>query len=90
MKEPLHSNNLVPFKKRHDHYHLPGGAGDDEELLIDQVDPDLNPEEQGFVRHYLGYADLFLQNVPEEISSRNGDAPATPEPDPEDPANKAA
>lgn len=90
MREPLHSNNLVPFKKRRDGYHLPGGAGDEEEDLIDQVDPDLSPEEQGFVRHYLAYADLFLESVRQEAPSQNGDAVAMPDPMRKDSEDKAA
>ncbi len=33
------------------------------EILMDRVDTDLSPEEQGFIRHYLGYADAFLRSV---------------------------
>ena len=77
MTEPLHSNNLVPFKKRRNGYQLPGGAGEVEEHFTDLVDPDLSPEEQGFVRHYLAYADVFLQNANEKTWSQNGDAPAS-------------
>ena len=90
MTEPLHSNNLVPFKKRRDGYQLPGGAGEEEERMADLVDPDLSHEEQGFVRHYLAYADVFLQNAKEEASSRNSDAPAISSPAQEDPEDKAA
>jgi hypothetical protein len=77
MTEPLHSNNLVPFKKRRNGYQLPGGAGEEEEHFTDLVDHDLSPEEQGFVRHYLAYADVFLQNANEKAWSQNGDAPAS-------------
>ena len=84
MTEPLHSNNLVPFKKRRDGYQLPGGAGEEEEHMADLVDPNLSPEEQGFVRHYLAYADVFLQNANEKASSQNGDAPAISPPAQED------
>ena len=38
---------------------------------MDRVDPDLSPEEQGFIAHYLGYADAFLRSneyiVPEPL-----------------------
>jgi hypothetical protein len=30
---------------------------------MDRVDVDLSPEEQGFIRHYLGYADAFLRST---------------------------
>jgi hypothetical protein len=38
-----------------------------EEEIIDQVDPDLRPEEQGYVRHFLAYADMFLRTAKEEV-----------------------
>ncbi|HEY7404369.1 MAG TPA: hypothetical protein VIB39_12660 [Candidatus Angelobacter sp.] len=63
MADHLDSTNLVPFKKRHhDGYHLPGMAKEKDEL-IEEVDPALGPEEQGFVRHYLSYADILLKNA---------------------------
>jgi hypothetical protein len=75
--DQLKSRNLVPFKKRHGKYKIPGLAGE-HEVLMDRVDPDLSPEEQVFIRHYLGYADAFLRSVehiapepPEETFSRN-------------------
>src|SRR6476619_7412619 len=58
----LKSRNLVPFKKRNGKYNLPGMASE-HEVLMDRVDSDLSPEEQGFIRHYLGYADAFLRGV---------------------------
>lgn len=90
MREPLHSNNLVPFKKHRDGYHLPGGAGDEEEHLIEQVDHDLSAEEQSFVRHYLAYADTFLRNAPRESSSQNETVTASSGPEQEDSGGKAA
>lgn len=90
MTEPLHSNNLMPFKKRRNGYHLPGGMGEEEEHLVDLVDPDLSPEEQGFVRHYLAYADVFLQSAKEKACSRNGHGHATSAPGQKDTEDKAA
>jgi hypothetical protein len=90
MTEPLHSNNLVPFKKRRNGYHLPGGTGEEEEHLIDLVDPNLSPEEQGFVRHYLAYADVFLQNAKEKAWLQNGHGHATSARGQEDTEDKAA
>ena len=58
----LDSKNLVPFKKRRNGYRLPGLTKQEEEKVIDEVDPDLRPEEQGYVRHYLGYADVMLKS----------------------------
>ena len=60
--DQLKSGNLVPFKKRHGKYRIPGLAPE-HEVLIDRVEPDLSPEEQGYIRHYLGYADAFLRSV---------------------------
>lgn len=62
----LDSTKLVPFKKRDDTYHLPGLAKEAEEQIIDQVDPELRPEEQGFVRHLLAYADVLLKKAESE------------------------
>ena len=63
MVDHLDSKNLVPFKRRRNAYHLPGLQKEAEEQLIDEVDPELRPEEQGFVRHFLGYADVFLNHA---------------------------
>jgi len=57
--DQLKSRNLVPFKKRNGRYNIPGVASEHEALM----DADLSPEEQGFIRHYLGYADAFLRSV---------------------------
>ena len=73
MVDHLDSKNLVPFKRRRNGYHLPGLQKEAEEQVIDEVDPELRPEEQGFVRHFLSYADVLLNNAaaaePEEESS---------------------
>jgi hypothetical protein len=89
MTDPLHSQNLVPFKKNGTGYRLPGGARDEEEHLTGQVDPDLSPEEQGFVRHYLAYADTLLRNAPQEDSSQSK-VTAMPDPEQDDSDGKAA
>jgi hypothetical protein len=75
--DQLKSRNLVPFKKRHGRYKIPGLASE-HEVLMDRVDADLSPEEQGYVRHYLAYADAFLRSVehiapepPEELSTQD-------------------
>lgn len=60
--DQLKSRNLVPFKKRNGKYSIPGLTSE-HEVLMDHVDADLSPEEQGFIRHYLGYADAFLRSV---------------------------
>ena len=66
MADHLDSKSLVPFKKRRNGYHLPGMGKEQDEQMIDHVDPDLRPEEQGYVRHYLAYADTMLASSKEE------------------------
>jgi len=76
MVEHLDSTKLVPFKKRRSAgYHLPGLAKEEETQIIDEVDPALRPEEQGFVRHYLAYADVLLKSAAFESTDvePNGD-----------------
>jgi hypothetical protein len=65
MTDQLHSQNLVPFKKRRGPYHIPGMTGENEERPL-EVDHDLNAEEQRYVRHYLGFADALLKHAPPE------------------------
>ena len=60
--DQLKSRNLVPFTKRPGRYKIPGLASE-QEALIERVDADLSPEEEGFIRHYLGYADTLLQGT---------------------------
>ena len=52
----------MPFKKRDGRYNIPGMASE-HEALMERVDADLTPEEEGFICHYLGYADAFLRSV---------------------------
>jgi len=75
----LDSKNLVPCKRRRNGYHLPALKKEEEAQVIDEVDPELRPEEQGYVRHYLNYADVMLKNSEEE-------QPAAPEQAREEPA----
>ncbi|HZS27367.1 MAG TPA: hypothetical protein VFB76_09045 [Candidatus Angelobacter sp.] len=64
MPDHLDSTKLMPFKRRRKNgYHLPGLAKEEEEQVIDEVDPELRPEEQGYVRHFLSYADILLKNA---------------------------
>jgi len=84
--DQLKSRNLVPFKKRHGRYKIPGMTSE-HEILMDRVDTDLSPEEQGFIRHYLGYADAFLRSVehlvpePREVPvAQNGSGEVTEQP----------
>jgi hypothetical protein len=67
--DQLRSKNLVPFKKRHGRYKIPGMTTENE-VLMDRVDPDLSPEEQSYVRHYLGYADALIRSVEENVSPK--------------------
>jgi hypothetical protein len=77
----LDSKNLVPFKRRRNGYHLPALKKEEEAQVIDEVDPELRPEEQGYVRHYLNYADVMLKN-----SDAEEEQPAAPEQASEEPA----
>ena len=70
MRGPLHSNSLVPFKKRREAYHLPGGQ--DGACALERLDPGLSAEEQSYVRRYLSYADALLEKVKESIPSSRG------------------
>lgn len=66
MAEHLDSTNLVPFKRRRRNvYHLPDLRGEQEEQIVEEVDPTLRPDEQGYVRHYLSYADILLKGSEE-------------------------
>lgn len=44
---------------------------------MDRVDPDLSPEEQSYIRHYLGYADALIRGAEENALSepREADSP---------------
>jgi len=84
--DQLKSRNLVPFKKLNGKYNLPGTASENEDVMA-RVDTDLSPEEQGFIRHYLGYADAFLRSVEymapepqEEAVAQNGSEEVTEQP----------
>jgi hypothetical protein len=64
MADHLDSTKLMPFKRRRRNgYHLPGLAKEEGEQIINEVDPELRPDEQSFVRHYLGYADIMLKGA---------------------------
>ncbi len=61
MSKHLDSGNLILFR-RHEHaYQMPELAEDTAAEAMDQVDPGLKPEDHGFIRHYLGYADVLLR-----------------------------
>lgn len=71
--DQLRSKNLVPFKKRHGRYKIPGMTPE-HEILMDRVDPDLSQEEQSYVRHYLGYADALIRGAEENAFAEPGAA----------------
>jgi hypothetical protein len=60
MVDHLDSKNFVPFSRRRDGFRLPGMRKDREEEMLEQVDPDLRPEDEGIIRRYLSYADILL------------------------------
>jgi len=58
---------LRPFRKSADHLtESPGG-----EEQMEGVDPDLKPDEAGYVRHFLRFADVFLKRDKEEEQPKN-------------------
>ena len=64
MADHLESKNFEPFKKRGDNgYHLPKLGKEQDMQIINDVDPELRPEEQGYVRHFLAYADIMLKHT---------------------------
>lgn len=70
MVDHLHSKNLLPFRNKRNGFRLPGAATEEEEQMVEEVDPKLRPDEQGFVRHYLGFADVLLNSpAPPERSN---------------------
>jgi hypothetical protein len=71
--DQLRSKNLVPFRKRHGRYKIPGMTPE-HEVLMDRVDPDLSPEEQSYIRHYLGYADALIRGAEENAFTEPGAA----------------
>ena len=60
--DQLRSKNLIPFKKRNGRYNIPG-SGSENQISMDRVDSDLSPEEQGYIRHFLGYADALIRSA---------------------------
>lgn len=73
--DQLRSKNLVPFKKRTGRYNIPGMTSENE-ILMDRVDADLSPEEQTYVRHYLGYADALIKGAEDNVSPEPSEASA--------------
>jgi hypothetical protein len=61
--DQLSSKNLVPFKKRHGKYNIPGMTWENP-VSMESVDTDLSAEERGYIRHFLGYADTLLRSAP--------------------------
>lgn len=60
MADHLDSRNLVPFFKRRGSFRMLGGAKSPDEEMLEQVDPNLRPEDEGIIRRYLSYADTLL------------------------------
>jgi uridine kinase len=54
---------LRPFRKPDNR--LPKETPDEDETIA-QLDHDLRPEEQAYVRHYVGYADVLLNEAAEQ------------------------
>jgi hypothetical protein len=60
MPSHLDTKNLVPFSKRRNGFRLPGMQRERDEEMLEQVDPNLQPEDEGVIRRYLRYADTLL------------------------------
>lgn len=60
---------LRPFRKSGDR--MPR-TGPDEEDKIAKLDHDLQPEEQAYVRHYVKYADVLLDQEQPVAESESG------------------
>lgn len=60
MVDHLASKNLVPFFKRRGSFRMLGVTKSHEEEMLEQVDPNLQPEDEGVIRRYLSYADTLL------------------------------
>jgi hypothetical protein len=71
--DQLKSKNLVPFKRRQGKYNIPGLTRENQ-ISMEHVDSDLSPEEQGYIRHYLGYADALIRSAEDEHVNEPGAA----------------
>jgi hypothetical protein len=60
MVDHLDNNNLVPFFKRRGSFRMVGVAKSHDEEMLEQLDPNLGPEDEGVIRRYLSYADTLL------------------------------
>lgn len=60
MVDHLDSKNLVPFFKRSGSFRMVGMTKSRDEELLEQVDPNIRPEDEGVIRRYLNYADTLL------------------------------
>ena len=65
MADHLDSKNLIPFARRRNGFQLPAVRKDRDEQMLEEVDPDLTPEDEGVIRRYLHYADTLLGSSPE-------------------------
>jgi hypothetical protein len=69
---------LKPYHREAERMPMPAPEKTDE---ISELDPNLRPEEQSYVNHYLGYADILLNapgtpsNVIELSRLRDADPP---------------
>lgn len=61
MVDHLDTKNFVPFSKRRSTFQLPGLRKSPDQELLEQVDPNLRPEDEGVIRRYLQYADTLLR-----------------------------
>ena len=63
--KPSDIGRLKPFHRNNPD--MPKPAPEREDKIAD-LDPDLKPEEQSYVNHYVSYADILLNHPPPESS----------------------
>ena len=66
MGKHLKTTNLVPFHRRSNGFRVPTMHFRNETSPVEQLDPDLSPEECAYVEHFLSYADRLLAADAEE------------------------
>lgn len=66
MVNHLDNNNLVPFFKRRGSFRMLGVTRNHDEEMLEQLDPNLQPEDEGIIRRYLSYADTLLGSPDEK------------------------
>jgi len=74
----LKTKNLIPFRQGRNGFRIARINNEEEENLVSKLDPELTPEEQAYIRHYLNYADALLKDSepPLDLNRREEDKKA--------------